>query len=89
MADSSYERIGRHSTCRVFLPLQVRWAQYFEARAYEVLGDTAAAVSRYEALVEAMGEGLARLPTLADVPARLEALTESVPTDSSRVTDTP
>lgn len=64
-----------------FLPLQVRWAQYFEARAHEARGDTAAAVAGYEALVDGMGEGLARMPALSDVPARLEALTSSAGRD--------
>lgn len=57
-----------------FEPIQMRWAQYFEARAYEALGDTAAAVAGYEALVRGMGEGLDRFPTIADARSRLAAL---------------
>ena len=57
-----------------FQPLLVRWGQYFEARAHEAAGDTAEAVADYEALVRGMGDGVARFPTLADAPARLERL---------------
>jgi len=57
-----------------FVPLQVRWAQYFEGRAHEALGDTISAIAAYEALVDGMGDGLMLLPSISDVPARLEAL---------------
>ncbi|MDH3269902.1 MAG: tetratricopeptide repeat protein [Gemmatimonadota bacterium] len=57
-----------------FEPLRVRWAQYFEARTYEAAGDTAAAVAGYLELARGLGDGLARFPTLSDVPTRLERL---------------
>jgi Flp pilus assembly protein TadD/TolB-like protein len=57
-----------------FEPLRIRWAQYFEARAREASGDGEAAEAAYEALVRAMGEGLARFPLLSDTRARLAAL---------------
>lgn len=60
------------------VPLVDRSALYFEGRAYEMLGDTARAVARYEELVRGMGEGIERLHFLRDAPDRLEMLLDQV-----------
>ena len=67
-----------------FQPIRVRWAQYFEARAYEAAGDTAAAVAAYGRLVRGLGDGLLRFPAISDASARLQALagTEDEENDS-------
>ena len=70
-----YRSPGLFSRGPRFRPFRVRWAQYFEGRAYEAAGDTVAAVAAYDALARAMGDGLHRFPRLADVPVRLENLT--------------
>ncbi len=67
-----------------FFPLRMRWAQYFEARAHEAVGDTTAAVAVYQALVDGMGAGLERIPWLSDAPDRLQALrSRSAPSPES------
>jgi hypothetical protein len=68
-------------------PLPWRQGEYFMARSYEAIGDTASAIEVYEDLVVGFGDAVARNSLMADAPARLEALragggsAEAVPTD--------
>ena len=71
-------------------PLPWRQGEYFMARSYEAIGDTASAIEVYEDLVVGFGDAVARIPLMADAPERLEALraggggsAEAVPTDGS------
>ena len=61
-----------------FDPLPWRQGEYLTARAYELVGDTARAIEVYEDLVGGFGDAVGRLPLMADVPERLEALREGV-----------
>jgi tetratricopeptide (TPR) repeat protein len=58
-------------------PLPWRQGEYFMARAYEAIGDTASAIEVYEDLVVGFGDALARVPLMADAPQRLDMLRAS------------
>ena len=55
-------------------PLPWRQGEYFMARAYEAIGDTASAIEVYEDLVVGFGDAVTRVPLMADAPERLDAL---------------
>jgi hypothetical protein len=55
-------------------PLPYRRLQYLEGRALEAVGDTAGAVAAYEAFIEGFGDGVAKVPFVADAPERLRLL---------------
>lgn len=57
-----------------FDPLLQRRLQYFEARAYEALRDTARAIQLYDELIRGFGDGVAKLTVTADAPQRLARL---------------
>jgi tetratricopeptide (TPR) repeat protein/TolB-like protein len=57
-----------------FSPLPYRRLQYLEGRALEAAGDTAGAVAVYEAFIEGFGDGVAKVPFVADAPERLRLL---------------
>ena len=57
-----------------FPPLRNRYMQYWEARAYEALGDTASAVRVYRTLLDEFGDAVLRFPMIADASSRLAAL---------------
>lgn len=54
--------------------LTFRLLQYWEGRAHEMAGNTEAAVSSYETLLEAWGETVRDVPYTADLEDRLESL---------------
>jgi tetratricopeptide (TPR) repeat protein len=55
-------------------PLAAHAAPYVRARAYEVLGDTAAALQNYEELLELAGEGAREVELFRDAPERAARL---------------
>jgi tetratricopeptide (TPR) repeat protein len=57
-----------------FPPLRNRYLQYWEARAYEEMGQAAEAIQVYRMLLDEFGDAVGRFPMIADAPTRLAAL---------------
>ena len=70
------------TAARRLSPLPHRRLQYFEGRALEAAGDTTGAIAAYDRFIQGFGDGVPRLPFVADAPDRLRALRRGVVADS-------
>ncbi len=59
---------------RYYHPVLMKQSLYYQARAYELLGDTPEAIARYESLLYRWEPVITRFPAMADAPDRLATL---------------